>query len=249
VAQGIARTLIQKWLGPGDLIGVRQLGSDSDETVLRDSVPAALTAIATFHVRPQTSLHEQEEIERARQLTDTLRDIGRAMRLLSDRRVSIVLLSEGISYDFFNVQALGSSDITQGMQSALATLRMANVVLYAIDPRGLTSTEGTAVETGAAGGSVEAALGAAANGLRVGQISLEQLAEETGGFASVNDNRFDAAIDRIGHEMSNYYMLGFAPRDKQCDGVARRLRVKVRVPGSHVQARSSYACGAGQAGR
>jgi VWFA-related protein len=242
VAQDIARRLIQRWLGPGDLIGVRQVGSDSNETVLNDDVPAALSAIAAFHVRPKTPLHEQEEIQRARQLTSTLRGIGRAMSTRSNRRVSIVLLSEGIDYDVFNVQAPGSSDITESLQSALAAMREANVVLYAIDPRGLTSTEGTAVETGAPEGSVEAALAGAANRLRVGQISLRQLAEETGGFASLNDNSFDAAIDRIGEEMSNYYLLGFLPPDTRCEGGLRHLKVKVRVSGTRIRARSSYGC-------
>ena len=242
VAQEIARTLVQRWLGAGDLVGVRQVGGDTDETTLKGDVPAALKAIAAFRVRSQAALLEQEEIERALQLVSTLRAIGQTMGSLTDRRVSILLLSEGIGYDVFNVQASGTPSITQGLQGAMSALRRGNVVLYAIDPRGLTSTEGTAVETGAAGGSVEAALAGAANRVRVGQINLWQMAEETGGFASVNSNSFEPAIDRIGREMSDYYMLGFTPSDGRCEGGARRLTVKVRMPGVRVRARQFYGC-------
>lgn len=242
-AQRIARSLIERWLGPGDLIGVRQVGSSSNVTTLTDRVGAVMKAIADFQARPQTQLHEDEQIARAAQVTDTLAAIATAMEKLADRRITILLLSEGIEYDVFNVQAPGSSSIVQGTEHAISALRRANVVLCAIDPRGLTSTEGIAVETGAQGGSVEASLADAANRLRVATLSLRQISEQTGGFASVDRNNFDEAIDRIGREMSDYYLLGFVPRDARCEHGVRRLRVRVRMKDVRVRARSLYACG------
>ena len=157
-------------------------------------------------------------------------------------RVTILLLSEGIDYDVFNVQSPGSSSILHGMQRAISTLRSANVVLVRVDPRGMTSTEGMVVETGAPGGSVEAVPADAGNRQRVGALSLRHLWEETGGFASVDSNYFDRTIDRIGREMSDYYLLGFTPRDARCVHGTRRLRVTVRRRNVRVSARSVYAC-------
>ena len=39
--------------------------------------------------------------------------------------------------------------------------------------------------------------------------SLRYIAEETGGFAVVNDNDFETAFKRIDAETSDYYVLGY----------------------------------------
>ena len=73
--------------------------------------------------------------------------------------------------------------------------------------------------------------------------SLRHLAEETGGFAAIDGNDLTRAVDRIGRDVSNYYVLGFYPEGGACDGRFRRLRVKVRRPDVRVRARTGYACG------
>jgi len=186
-------------------------------------------------------VEQESQIVRARQVGETLAAIADSAERFTDRRITILFLSEGTEYDVFNVQAPGSPGIRDSTQLAISSLRRANVVLYAIDPRGLTSTEGNVVETGGSSGSVEASLGDAANRLRVANLSLRHIAEETGGFASVNHNDFDKAIDRIGREMSDYDVLGFSPRDARCGHGTRSLRVKVHRKNVRVSARSVYA--------
>ena len=45
--------------------------------------------------------------------------------------------------------------------------------------------------------------------VRETQTTLRVLAEETGGFAIVNQNDFDKGLKRIDAETSDYYLIGF----------------------------------------
>ena len=47
------------------------------------------------------------------------------------------------------------------------------------------------------------------NYVRKSQDSLRVIAEETGGYAVVNQNDFDKALKRIDAETSDYYVIGY----------------------------------------
>jgi VWFA-related protein len=245
-AKAIARQLVNQWIGPGDLIGVRQVeGSSGQPTVLASDRPAAMKAIDDFASRAQPALEDEEEVNRVGDLMQTLAAIADGMRTVTDRRVALLLISEGVDYDIFNVRTSGAVRVRESSEAAITALRSANVVLYAIDPRGLVSTEGEVVEhgsSGAGGSSVDAALADASNRLSLSRLSLRHMAEETGGFASTDSNDFQPAIDRIGRQISDYYLLGFVPADRDCKSGVRRLRVKANVRGARVRGRSAYVC-------
>ena len=59
------------------------------------------------------------------------------------------------------------------------------------------------------------------------QSSLRFLAEETGGFAVVNDNDFAAAFKRIDAETSDYYVLGYYSTNP--DPLKKRRNIEIRV--------------------
>ena len=70
------------------------------------------------------------------------------------RRKAVLLFSEGIGYNQFDImgtQQRYSSDVMRAMNRAVGALMRANVALYAIDPRGLSSAEGELTETQAYG--------------------------------------------------------------------------------------------------
>ena len=69
---------------------------------------------------------------------------------------------------------------------------------------------------------------------------LEAVAENTGGRAAANTNRFDEAMDRMFLETGAYYLLGYQSSDPRQEGRYRRLQVRAKRPGLHVQARRGY---------
>jgi VWFA-related protein len=194
---------------------------------------------------------EFERAQNARTTLTALRQLAEFMEGIRGRRKTILLVSEGISYDVLDVFANTSAGIVQQQASdAVAAATRGNVAIYAIDPRGLTAFE----ETIEAGGtpvditpSQFSVTGALQNSLRVSQQSLQVLADETGGFAAVNRNDLSEAFARIVRENSAYYVLGYYPSNERRDGRFRRLEVRVKRPGLQVRARRGYVAPRGRA--
>ena len=70
---------------------------------------------------------------------------------------------------------------------------------------------------------------------------LEQLAGHTRGGLYTATGAGTGIFDRIGAEMSGYYLLGFEPTDDDRTGRDRRIKVEVRRRGVSVRARSDFA--------
>ncbi len=69
---------------------------------------------------------------------------------------------------------------------------------------------------------------------------LEQLAAQTRGtLVSVNASA-NGAFDRLGRELSGYYLLGFEPTDADRRGKEHRIRVEVKPRGLTVRARPTF---------
>lgn len=71
--------------------------------------------------------------------------------------------------------------------------------------------------------------------------SLRVLAEQTGGLAVVNQNDFDKALKRIDAETSDYYMVGYYSSNPDPLRRVRQIDVKVSRKDVDVWARKSYA--------
>jgi hypothetical protein len=70
--------------------------------------------------------------------------------------------------------------------------------------------------------------------------SLRSIAEESGGFAVLNQNDFRTAFGRILDDNSSYYVLGYYPTNEKRDGRFRNVQVKVLKPGLRVRSRRGY---------
>jgi hypothetical protein len=105
-----------------------------------------------------------------------------------------------------------------------------NVVIYPIDPRGLTVGGATADEESTPGAA--ASLGSLSN--------LRSLARLTGGFAVTSTNLYQQGFDRVVRENSSYYILGFYSANDKRDGKFRSVDVRVKRPGLEVRARTGY---------
>ena len=78
------------------------------------------------------------------------------------------------------------------------------------------------------------------NYLRTSQDSLRVLAEQTGGFAVVNQNDFDKALKRIDTETSDYYVLGYYSTNPDPLKRTRKLEITSKKPGIDIKSRQSY---------
>jgi VWFA-related protein len=138
--------------------------------------------------------------------------------------------------------------IIREMQEVISAASRANVSIYALDPRGLTTMGEELIEVqGVSPTSTESAISQLWDELRWAQDSLRVLADQTGGFAAVNSNDLTTAFERIVSENSSYYVLGYYPTNDRRDGRFRRIEVRTSKPGVQVRARRGYVAPRGKA--
>jgi VWFA-related protein len=186
-----------------------------------------------------------ERAQNARNMLQSLQKLSDFMAGLHGRRKALVLVSEGIDYDIYNLfdNNSAASTIVDATRDAVAAATRGNVSIYAIDPRGLVTPGSDLIESsGVAADEPNLGLGiqSAMNELRLSQDSLRELADETGGFAAVNRNNVDEAFDRLVADNSSYYVLGYVAANDKRDGRFRKIEVRVTRPGVTVRARRGY---------
>lgn len=112
-----------------------------------------------------------------------------------------------------------NADLIQEISELTREAKRSNVIMYTIDPRGLTAgpdIDQNDVRTDEFNQNV-----------RQTQDTLRVIAEQTGGFATVNMNDFDKALKRIDYEASDYYVLGYYSNNP--DPLKRKRMVEIRV--------------------
>lgn len=197
---------------------------------------------------------------RAIGVLDTLKSTAEFLASVRGRRKAVIFFSEGIDYpvtDVFGSQ--NASDVIRATQDAITMAARSNVNYYTIDPRGLVGMTSEFMEMQGSGapelaggppmrtGSVTGGTGPfnahteLMHELMLTQGSLRELAEQTGGIASVNMNSLTTAFDRIVQANSRYYVLGYYPPTHPRDGRFHKIQVRVKRPGLKVEARRGYA--------
>lgn len=193
---------------------------------------------------------EFERAYQARQTMDAIRRLAEFMSGIHGRRKTMLLVSEGLDYDIYDVfNNRSASTILEETRNAIAAATRANVSIYALDPRGLTSLGDELIETSSLPDDQSLGLGLQSlqSELRISQDSLRVVADETGGFAVLNQNDFTDGFERMVRENSTYYMLGYYPANERRDGRYRKLEVRVKRPGLRVRARKGYVAPRGRA--
>lgn len=210
------------------------------ENKLEDYYRRAGTPMASD---PASDFDARERAAQARNAMESVANLAQFMSSLSGRRKAMLFFSEGVGVDtndFMN--NLDATSVLDAQRRAIAAATRANVHIYAIDPRGLTSGGDDLIgiqsfPTDTSTGLTSSAL---RDELRRSQDSLRTLADETGGFAAVSTNDFAGAFDRIVRENSTYYVLGYYPPDARADGKFHKITVRVKNPNLRVQAREGY---------
>jgi VWFA-related protein len=146
------------------------------------------------------------------------------------------------------------------LHAAIGEANRANVSVYAVDSRGLS----TAGNLGAARDTLQQAVTTsmrqqttrgylpvtreeamiadnAEASLRMDPVgTLGDLASSTGGLLITNTNDVRAGIARAVGDLRGYYEIAYSPTNRAFDGKFRRIELKVSRPGVNVQTRSGY---------
>jgi VWFA-related protein len=184
-----------------------------------------------------------QRVLQARSAMDALRQIAVSMGPIRGRSKAVVFLSEGIDADVYDaINNPHSSAIVEDARGAAAAATRANVIVYPIDPRGLTPVPEELMQVGAVRANVGAhgELRWMSKEAQGSHDSLRALAYETGGLAALNTNSFADAFARIVRQSSAYYVLGYYPTNARQEGRFRRIELRVNRPGVEVMARNGY---------
>jgi VWFA-related protein len=206
---------------------------------------------------------------RAHVAFDTAYDIMKNLESVHNRRKAFVYVSNGYDFDPFSAtrkknaadqnrqmnpnstgDGSGSSGDTsdtnpfmqKGNEFSFADLasqiseltrqaNRANATIYTIDPRGLVG--GPDLDQNVDMMDYQ-------DYIRTSQNSLRVLAEQTGGFATVNQNDFIKSLKRIDAETSDYYVIGYYSTNPDPTQRRRRVEVKIKRPNVDVRYRTEY---------
>jgi VWFA-related protein len=180
----------------------------------------------------------------ARRALETVQDVAQWMSDVPGRRKALVLFSEGIDYDIYDVfNNRSASTLIDDARQTIAAAQRANVSIYAVDPRGLTQLGDESITVGSLPDDPNLDYGTPLGlqrELLLAQESLLSLAEETGGLAIVRTNDVSGGLGRIVRDNSHYYMLGYTTDVTRAPGKFRKIEVRVKRPGLTVRARRGY---------
>jgi VWFA-related protein len=271
-----ARQFIERYVGANDMAAVVYTGGRSDASQdFTNSQRLLLQAVDKFmgrKVRSSTlnrvddyfrnsgtrdagerpqDLDDKERGYQARAALDTVRNLSQYLGNIRGRRKALVLFSEGIDYDIHDVfNNTEASVVMDATRDVIAAASRANVAIYGVDPRGLTSAGDDLIEVQSFPDDTSTGLGTGSmfNEVRIAQDSLRVLSDETGGFAAVNSNDFATAFQRIVDDNSSYYVMGYYSTNDRRDGRFRRIEVRLNnKPGLVVRARKGYVAARGRA--
>lgn len=214
----------------------------------RDMERAAASSSGETATTPETTRPDDpRDAERgmnAQRALGAIRNVAQWMSDVPGRRKALVLFSEGVEYDIYDVfNNRAASSIMADAREAIAAAQRSNVTIYAVDPRGLTQLADEAITIASLSDDPRVDYGTPrgfGNELLMAQESLISLAQETGGFAVVRNNDIAGGLSRIERDNSRYYVLGYVADPSAAPGRFRKIEVKVRKPGLTVRARRGY---------
>jgi len=166
-------------------------------------------------------------------------------------RKTILFFSEGVQ---------SPPRLEHVLLAAISEANRANVSVYAVDARGLSTVSDSAAAKATLDEAVQTSMrqqmlrgislftredmliaDTAESSLRMDTVAtLQQLAESTGGMMISRTNDVRAGITRAVGDLRGYYEIAYSPKNRTFDGKFRKIALKVARPGVSVQTRSGY---------
>src|SRR5262245_871462 len=220
-----ARRFIEGSLRPNDIAAVVHVQGN-----IRDGQPftsnrrllEASVDTSNFDATATAGAGPDEQALAIRNTFQAIQDISERLGPVTGRRKTILWINGSAPFDPSDISgdAARQGSVAFMQRDAIRAATRNNVAIYAIDPAGLTTSQG-AGELKRAG-------------------ALRAIAEETGGEAIVGTNNPGPAIERIVSRSSTYYLLGYYPSIDHRDGKFHNVSVKTRRPGLTVRAKRGY---------
>lgn len=232
--KSVARRAVEK-LGPADVAGVLttsgRLGSQAEFTAdkrrlieaINRFVPQVeyeLPAIADALPLPPGGNSRAERASRTRSSMMGLTVAARALGSIPHRRKGVLLISQGFPETLGEIiRNPGAGAAYEAIRLFLETAQRSNVAVYTVDPCGLELDAGCTRQT---------------------RQNLRTIAEVTGGFATVDTNAPEGAVDRMMRETGAHYLIGYASPAPPNDGKHHRISVRTRVADVEIHSREGY---------
>lgn len=165
-------------------------------------------------------------------------------------RKAVMFVSEG--FQMLDSERLPDSRVRAALDRVIDQAARAGAVVYALDPRGLQTgglqagdnlkrpDRGTSMDE-----TVRAEFATRSEFLRDTQEGLAYLAEQTGGFAVLNQNDLSRGMGRVLDDVRDYYIIGYTPSkgtfaDHPRKATFHKVTVKTRRPGLKVRTRKEF---------
>jgi VWFA-related protein len=254
-----ATTFVDKNMTPADMVAVATISSRldvlSDFSADKTKASAALASLGykegTATPPPTASTvatDEQTNADDTSSEDTTDMDVFnndvrlRALKALAET-LSPIEQKKSILYFSAGLQRSGEDNQVE-LRSAINAAVRAHVSIYPVDTRGLQAVApgGDATRASGRGTALFSGRGVAQQytQLTASQDTLGSLASDTGGRAFLDSNDFAPAFERVQRDMSAYYLLGYSTSNFNKDGRFRTIRVRVKRPGTKVEARGGY---------
>jgi len=123
------------------------------------------------------------------------------------------------------------ADLAAELSELTRQANRANTTIYTIDPRGLVGMPDL---------DEKVDMMDFQNYVTTSQNSLRVLSEQTGGFATVNQNDFMKALKRIDAETSDYYVIGYYSSNPDPTQRKRKVELKVNRQNLELRYRTEY---------
>ena len=185
---------------------------------------------------------EAGRLDHYERLCARIRDVAQALRDVSGRRKTVVLLSEGSSFGAGMSDMVSSQYVQSGsvrvMQETLAAAAAGSVAIYPLNPAGL-DTPDTDLISGF-GKVTSELLTDVLTEARQSKEMLRDFATLTGGVSLVDTNDALGGIDRAVRDASSHYVLSYEPASPAKGAEYRGIEVRVHRPGARVLTRRGY---------
>jgi VWFA-related protein len=225
-ARAALTQFIDSELRPNDLVAVMKPLDSLKAIQITENRDALRSAIDGFEGRkgdyaPRTPFEESlmsrapaaADAGRAQVVSSALQALTLRIGAMRDGRKTIVLVSEGFAPSL----ARGSDSLTASLRAVVYAANRYGVAIYPIDPR-VPSTGNDPDQT---------------------MSSLQSLANQTGGEATINNADLIAVMEQSARDLDNYYELSYRPGGAG-DGKFHPVGVRVKRPGAQIRTRSGY---------
>jgi VWFA-related protein len=220
----------------------------------RKRVVKLLDTAKTFQeAEPFVDFYAKEIFSNLNRSIDGLKELVGPLAGLPGRK-ALLHVSDGVPMeagaDLFQLLNLRFGDSSSGsllgkrysarnrFRELISSANSNRVTFYTLEAAGLRSHTSLSAEfrSSAAGGSmIEVDVTRDFNY----QETLQMMAADTGGLASINTNNLSGALERMAADLRTYYSLGYSP-EHVGDGRRHKIEVKVKRKGARVRHRSDY---------